>query len=436
MPTTRTTRKSSHSPGKSTVTDIMAKSDTELESFKDMMKALIRDELKPIRSDIESLTTKFENVQKSLEDVVRTAEHADSVAKEASDKAEAVNKRVSVLEAALSQSRMEQKKLQDKTLQLELYSRRDNLRLEGITEHKDENCLNLVQETLSKMGIDPATIPIARTHRLGPYVSNRPNKRPIIFKLVNSADREQIWSKRVTLKGSRVWLSEDYPGEMDKKRKLLWPYVRAARQGDPNHPATRVSAYLRGDKIVINKQSYSTDQIDAIPGYIQHNVKNPPAIKKSKEVTLFFTKESPLSNFYPCDLVVDGITFNSAEQFLCYQKALLYDSAEVAAEILSLDDPKLIKQRAKRLANFDEASWHDRAGDILKIALMAKFTQNDHLKGELLSTGTTILGEASTHDLLFGIGLSLQNPNAMDTARWRGDNMQGKTLMYVREEIK
>ena len=67
---------------------------------------------------------------------------------------------------------------------------------------------------------------------------------------------------------------------------------------------------------------------------------------------------------------------------------------------------------------------------------MAKFTQNDHLKNVLLSTGATVLGEASTHDLLFGIGLSLRNPNAMDSRRWRGKDLQGKTLMVVGDEIQ
>ena len=66
---------------------------------------------------------------------------------------------------------------------------------------------------------------------------------------------------------------------------------------------------------------------------------------------------------------------------------------------------------------------------------MAKFTQNTALKDALLATGDTTLAEACTHDLLFGIGLSMQNPNAMDPTRWRGGNLQGITLMNVRTEI-
>ena len=216
---------------------------------------------------------------------------------------------------------------------------------------------------------------------------------------------------------------------------MLWPFVRAARQGDLQHPSTRVSAYLKGDKIIINKQSYSTDQIEKLPGFIHYNLEHPPATKTSDRVTIFFTKESPFSNFHPCDLSIDGIDYSSVEQYLCHQKALLFDSAQVAAEMLYIEDPKLLKQRAKNLAKFDRETWITKVGDMLKVALMAKFTQNTALKDALLATGDKTLGEACTHDLLFGIGLSMQNPNAMDPTRWRGGNLQGITLMHVRTEI-
>jgi len=40
------------------------------------------------------------------------------------------------------------------------------------------------------------------------------------------------------------------------------------------------------------------------------------------------------------------------------------------------------------------------------------------------------------HFLLFGIGLALQNPSAMDTGRWEGEHLQDKSLMDVRDEIQ
>ena len=73
---------------------------------------------------------------------------------------------------------------------------------------------------------------------------------------------------------------------------------------------------------------------------------------------------------------------------------------------------------------------------ILRAALEAKFSQNDHLKTELLATGDSLLGEANTTDNYFGIGLSLNNPRALIKSQWRGENLQGATLMSIREKLK
>ena len=98
-------------------------------------------------------------------------------ANEVDNKVDMVNKRVSALETALLRSQNEQKKLHDKNLQLELYSHRDNLRLEGIPEQSGEKCLDLICEILSDMGLDPSNIQIARSHRLGAYQPKRKNAK-------------------------------------------------------------------------------------------------------------------------------------------------------------------------------------------------------------------------------------------------------------------
>jgi ribA/ribD-fused uncharacterized protein len=130
--------------------------------------------------------------------------------------------------------------------------------------------------------------------------------------------------------------------------------------------------------VEINKQAYS--EVASLPEFVKYNDKHPPAIRSTDKVTIFFTKEFPLSNFYSCNLIIDDLNYNSVEQYICHQKALLFDDAEVAAEILSMDDPNALKQRAKHLTRFDQDSWKDRVGVLLKAGLNAKFTQNDHLK--------------------------------------------------------
>jgi predicted NAD-dependent protein-ADP-ribosyltransferase YbiA (DUF1768 family) len=52
-----------------------------------------------------------------------------------------------------------------------------------------------------------------------------------------------------------------------------------------------------------------------------------------------------------------------------------------------------------------------------------------------MKTGDSIIAEASPSDCLFGIGLSLNNPKAVDKTLWRGKNIQGTTLMSIRTEL-
>ena len=48
----------------------------------------------------------------------------------------------------------------------------------------------------------------------------------------------------------------------------------------------------------------------------------------------------------------------------------------------------------------------------------AQFSQNPHLKQELLSTAGTTLVEASPRDRIWGIGLGANNPKALDRKTW------------------
>ena len=56
--------------------------------------------------------------------------------------------------------------------------------------------------------------------------------------------------------------------------------------------------------------------------------------------TFFFTEASPFSQWFRCSFVVDGKTFNCAEQFMMHGKAVLFDDANMAEQILAADHPR------------------------------------------------------------------------------------------------
>lgn len=68
--------------------------------------------------------------------------------------------------------------------------------------------------------------------------------------------------------------------------------------------------------------------------------------------------------------------------------------------------------------------------------LLAKFSQNNILCNKLLQTQNDILAECAVKDRVWGIGLSMKDPERLDLAKWRGQNLLGYTLMMVREELR
>ena len=65
-----------------------------------------------------------------------------------------------------------------------------------------------------------------------------------------------------------------------------------------------------------------------------------------------------------------------------------------------------------------------------------KFSQNRDLREFLLSTGDSVLVEASPYDNIWGICLAASSPEAQDPMQWRGQNLLGFALMEVRDELR
>jgi ribA/ribD-fused uncharacterized protein len=151
--------------------------------------------------------------------------------------------------------------------------------------------------------------------------------------------------------------------------------------------------------------------------------------------TFFFTEASPFSQWYPCRFEANGVTFNCAEQYMMHGKALLFDDADVAAEILEAFHPRQHKALGRKVKNFDNSTWTRERMRIVKDGNRAKFTQNAELLDVLLATKGTTLVEASPYDKIWGIGLGEKDPRANDPAQWQGKNLLGIVLTELRDEL-
>ena len=58
------------------------------------------------------------------------------------------------------------------------------------------------------------------------------------------------------------------------------------------------------------------------------------------------------------------------------------------------------------------------------------------ISDKALALGNQVLAEASPYDKIWGIGLDAANPDSADPTKWKGDNLLGKILRRIREELR
>jgi len=150
----------------------------------------------------------------------------------------------------------------------------------------------------------------------------------------------------------------------------------------------------------------------------------------------FYQTKNCFSQWYPSEFEYGGIRFSSAEQFMMYEKAVLFKDHDAAKEILKTDHPQEQKAIGRKVKNFDQSIWQKKSVDIVDEANKAKFTQNPTLLDQLMKTTGKTLVEASPTDLIWGVGLTEDDERILNRKNWKGDNLLGIVLTELREELR
>ncbi len=140
-----------------------------------------------------------------------------------------------------------------------------------------------------------------------------------------------------------------------------------------------------------------------------------------------------LSNWYLSEFQYDGIRYSSMEQYMMYQKAILFGDPKIAEQILNTDEAELIKTLGRNVKNYEDSVWAGRRQIIVYRGLMEKFRQNAELRKLLIATKDAVLAECAVKDRVWGIGLSMKDVQRFDLQKWRGQNLLGYALMEVRD---
>ena len=142
-----------------------------------------------------------------------------------------------------------------------------------------------------------------------------------------------------------------------------------------------------------------------------------------------------LSNWYPAAFTKDGITFSTMEQYMMYRKAVCFGDVKVAEQILATEDVAEIKALGRLVSGYDESLWNGVRQIVVYEGLLEKFSQSLDLRKQLKETGSAVLAECAVKDRIWGIGLSMHDPDRLHQVKWKGQNLLGYTLMMVRDRL-
>ena len=139
-------------------------------------------------------------------------------------------------------------------------------------------------------------------------------------------------------------------------------------------------------------------------------------------ITAFRGDHFFLSNFYPCAVTVEGITYPAAEH--AFQALKTLDPAE-RAQVRDAASPIVARRKGKKVTLRPE--WETYRFTAMEIVLRAKFADPE-MAWKLVATGDRELVEGNTwRDTTWG---------AIPTkdGAWKGQNRLGKLLMALRAE--
>lgn len=142
-----------------------------------------------------------------------------------------------------------------------------------------------------------------------------------------------------------------------------------------------------------------------------------------------------LSNWYLSRFQIENISYSSMEQYMMYQKAIYFNDMITATKIIATENVANIKAFGRSVSGYDDNYWNGIRQIVVYNGLLAKFSQNLELKDKLILTGNSVLAECAVKDKIWGIGLSMNNPDRFDKDKWKGQNLLGYSLMMVREKL-
>ena len=178
--------------------------------------------------EIKKLQEQIKELKKEVTDLKSSVEHTDADLNDLSDRVDEIY-----------DYQVDPEYVTNKLIDLEDRSRRNNLRIDGISESRNETweeCEEEIQKVFNeKLGVKNVQIKRAHCSKMSKSNNNSEKPRTIVCKLLSYKQKEEMLRNTKKLKGSNIFINEEFCHGKMQYRKKLWKKVKNLRsQGKIN----------------------------------------------------------------------------------------------------------------------------------------------------------------------------------------------------------
>lgn len=257
--------------------------------------------------------------------------------------------------------------------------------------------------------------------------------RPIQYAKARDPDTHELspW-----LNGDRIIYADKLSSPLPRNAVVSDSPIRIFHDGQPP---------IQKDKLCT--QCYETDHFRSQcknppacnrcrkPGHSPGDSKCPASLPKpQKDIYTIAGKDDPLSNFFPCEMRVFGMSVKSAEHAYQYSKAVRRGELDQAKLILDAGHAAEAKRQARYLK--PDPNWKDQREDVMSQILHAKADQVQDFRKALKNTKNATLAHSIKNEVFWATGLDSQDTLHTKQSAWMGKNQLGKMLEDIRTKMK
>lgn len=217
--------------------DIMSTEPCRKQSRRDYSTSTDEDDGTIPVSLLESINSKLailELLHADIKDLKASLEFSQSQILTLQQENKELTNTVNTLSAQITTLTNENKEMKGAILDLQCRSMRDNLIFSGIPEQPTDDPEQAIKDFMQsalKLPLDSVNnIGFHRVHRLGAKVNTTGKPRAIIAKFEHFKQKELVKSKAKELKGTSFSIYDQYPKEIQERRRILLPIMKSYRE--------------------------------------------------------------------------------------------------------------------------------------------------------------------------------------------------------------